>query len=106
MHKTLNPIKYPLPNLPLENMQCWCGEAEARTIKSKDRWHQPLTTVQCVRCGTVRLNPRMNESHTLKFYETEYDDTHDPLEFFEVQKSQKAAMIHANFFKGVSTILD
>ena len=55
-------------------------------------------------CPLKSTNER--KPHEKKFYENEYDDTHDPLEFFEVQKTQNAAMIHAKFFKGVDNVLD
>ena len=57
----------------LENFGCPCGaESQDITISEIDRYGLPLTSVLCLSCGTVRINPYLNEKSLSDFYTNIY----------------------------------
>ena len=51
---------------------CFCGEKNYEIISTKTRTGQNFTTAQCIKCGTLRINPYMTEESTDKYYKEIY----------------------------------
>ncbi len=69
---------------------CICGDPEADTLATKDRYGLYMPVVLCKGCGLIYTNPRMNQEAYARFYNSEYrplyGGTASPTEaFFEEQ---------------------
>lgn len=51
---------------------CWCGGTASRTVAERDRYGQPLTTVMCRACGTLRLDPYLTPEDAGRYYADDY----------------------------------
>jgi len=56
----------------LEKTLCVCGGNENRILAEVDRYGLPLDTVICLKCGTLRFDPYLNERSIEDFYTTRY----------------------------------
>ena len=52
----------------LEKSACPCGGGEGEIISEVDRYGLPLTFVLCRSCGTIRIDPYLDESSLADFY--------------------------------------
>lgn len=52
----------------LEKSACPCGAGEGEIISEVDRYGLPLTFVLCRSCGTIRIDPYLDESSLADFY--------------------------------------
>jgi SAM-dependent methyltransferase len=101
-------VKFPVPvAIRLSDQPCWCGSGEFRRLYEEDRWGQPLRSVICRRCGTIRLNPRMTREQAAHYYETAYPDRQrEPEVFFKEQERQNAAEYLLPYLQRGMCILD
>lgn len=51
---------------------CPCGGAEYKIISTTTRHHNHFDTVQCRRCGTLRINPYLTDESLDKYYKDVY----------------------------------
>ncbi len=99
-------VKYPIPDTPMPSQPCWCGQTGCRVVSRRDRWNQPLVSVICTACGTIRLEPRMTPEQATAFYEGHYEETHEPEQFFERQRNLQTERYLRRYLKDVDSILD
>jgi hypothetical protein len=79
--------KYLIPTDPLVSQPCWCGSDHITVISKRDRWSQKLTTVMCLSCGTLRLEPRMSQLQAQVFYNSKYETSREPSDYFRLQRN-------------------
>jgi len=99
-------IKYPIPDIQMPSQPCWCGQTGGRVVSRRDRWNQPVVSVLCTACGTIRLEPRMTPEQATAFYTGRYDETHEPQQFFERQRSLQTDRYLRHYLKDLDSILD
>lgn len=64
---------YPIPTrYALAPSPCWCGGTDADPVAAVDRFGQPLTTVMCRSCGTLRLDPYLTDEDAGTYYAEDY----------------------------------
>jgi SAM-dependent methyltransferase len=93
MSLTDSAVKYSVPDeIELRSRECWCGSRESGPLYDRDRWGQPLRTVICEACGTIRLDPRMTRTGAEQYYASLYPERQrDPARFFREQEAQGAS---------------
>lgn len=83
----------------LERTDCPCGGQGEVVISEVDRYGLPLTSVVCVACGTVRMNPYLDdaslEDFYTRFYQQMYARATDVQGYFERQHSYGAKVLSA-----------
>ncbi len=99
---------YDIPDgMELFDFSCWCGCQDSSLLYDEDRWGQPLKTVTCRQCGTIRLNPRMSKEQAAEYYNRLYPKGQEaPEGFFLKQKGKKADVYLSKFFDSDAKILD
>ena len=71
---------------------CICGEeSNDALVGNVDRYGLPMRSVVCLHCGTLRIDPYLDEPSLQTFYRHYYQDLYDrapdPVAYFEAQKA-------------------
>lgn len=61
-----------IPNYNLTNFECWCKGNDDELISELDRSGKNLRSVICKKCGTIRLDPYLDEQELIDFYNVDY----------------------------------
>jgi SAM-dependent methyltransferase len=76
----------------LQTLQCPCGTSAGDiTIAEVDRYGLPLTTVICMACGTIRLDPYLDAPSLEDFYLRFYQQMYARAENLETYVAQQQA---------------
>lgn len=99
-----------------ENFGCPCGvENQDIVISEIDRYGLPLTSVLCLSCGTVRINPYLSDESLSDFYTNiygkmyaRYSESDSYNRYFLEQSSyaQKILSVSQNFLKPGSWVCE
>jgi SAM-dependent methyltransferase len=70
---------------------CPCGRPAADVVVAEvDRYRLPLTSVLCLKCGTVRFDPYLDQASVERFYRELYQDLYEravvPADYFVRQQ--------------------
>jgi len=96
----------------LEHSPCPCGTSEGPTISEIDRYGLPLNFVLCTTCGTIRIEPYLDEVSLADFYtryfQKMYGRAPDVESYFIKQKSygQKLLALSRQWLKPGSWIYE
>lgn len=59
-------------NFSFRHYDCACGGRDYRIVSTTTRHYNCFTVVQCLDCGTLRINPYLTEADTDRYYQEVY----------------------------------
>lgn len=91
---------------------CFCGHAEYRIVATTSRHHNHFDIVQCLGCGTLRMNPYLSDESIVTYYKEVYGPVKrkgisaEGLYARQAKDSEKLRDILAPHLKPESLLLD